>query len=246
MKILVTGASGVLGAHVARVASERGHGVRRLSRVERDGWIEGDVTTGAGLAEAIDGTDAIIHCATNPRRHKETDLRGTETLLQVAGGRHVVFPGIVGCDVIPLGYYLSKTATEETLEASGSPVTIQRFTQFHDLLWTRLSRRVRWPIALVPNHTRFQLLDASVAARHLVEAAERPAAGRLRDVGGPTVYDVRELARSVAAALDRKTRIVRVNRPGLVGAAFRAGGNLTENRDESGPTWNDYVAARMS
>lgn len=244
----MTGASGVLGSHVARVASERGHGVRRLSRAARDGWVQADVATGTGLAEAIDGIDAIIHSATNPSRHEETDLRGTRRLAQVArtvGNPPIVFPGIVGCDVIPLGYYRSKTAAEVALEASGSPFTIQRFTQFHDLLWERLSRLVRWPIAPVPNDTRFQVLDASVAARCLVAAAERPAEGRLPDLGGPTIYDVSELARSVAAALDRKSRIVRVNRPGLVGAAFRAGANLTENRDETGPTWNDYVAARM-
>lgn len=245
----MTGASGVLGSQVTRLASQRGHVVRRLSRTARPGWIQGDVVTGAGLAAATTGVEAIIHCATNPRRHKATDRQGTAQLVAVqsdAGLPHIVYPGIVGSDVIPLGYYKSKTAAENTLEASGAPVTIQRYTQFHDLLWMVLSRLVRSPFAPVPNDTRFQVLDASVAARHLVDAAERPPAGRLPDVGGPTVYEVRELARSVAAALDRKTRTVRVNLPGLVGAAFRAGGNLTENRDESGRTWNDYVADRIS
>jgi len=78
-----------------------------------------------------------------------------------------------------------------------------------------------------------------------VEAAEVGPQGRLPDLGGPTVYDVKDLARSVATALGRSRRVIGVNIPGLVGAAFRAGGNLTPNRDETGATWNDFVAARI-
>ena len=37
-----------------------------------------------------------------------------------------------------------------------------------------------------------------------------------------------------------------INVPGIVGAAFRAGGNLTPNRTSDGKTWNDFVAERMA
>ncbi|MEX2279586.1 MAG: NAD(P)H-binding protein [Acidimicrobiia bacterium] len=250
MEMLVTGASGVLGREVARIATADGHVVRRLSRSSRggDGWVVGDVGTGDGLTSAVTGVDVIIHCASDPRRHAATDRTGTKNLVQAAqraGGIHIVFPGIVGCDVIPLGYYKSKTAAEESLEQSDNPHTIQRFTQFHDLLWFALGKLTKWPIVPVPNDTRFQVLDSAVAARCLVEAAEAPAAGRLGDLGGPTVYDVRDLARSVAAAHGRRRRIIGINVPGLVGAAFRAGGNLTEHRDGTGATWNDFVAKQL-
>src|SRR5690606_29735273 len=153
---------------------------------------------------------------------------------------------IVGSDVIPLGYYRSKIAAEEILVDSQCPVSIQRYTQFHDLLWYRLARRTRFPVVAVAKDTRFQVLDAAVAARCLLEAAELPAAGRLPDLGGPTIYDIRDLARSVAAALGLRRRIIRVNRPGLIGAAYRAGANLTQNRDDRGETWNDFVARRIA
>lgn len=249
MEILVTGASGVLGSQVTSIALERGHTVRRLSRRERDGWWTGDIASGAGMDEAAGGVEAIVHCASNPRKHKSTDVNGTRRLIaaaRAAGNVHIVFPGIVGSDVIPLGYYRSKTLAEEALEESGLPITIQRFTQFHELLWTVLSMLTRSPLTVVPNDTRFQVLDSAVAARQLMDTVERGPSGRLPDLGGPTAYDVRDLARSVATALGRKRKVVRLNAPGLVGAAFRAGGNLTPNRDEYGATWNDFVARRLN
>lgn len=250
MEILVTGASGVLGRKVARIATANGHVVRRLSRSSREGegWVVGDVAAAEGLTQAVTGVDVVIHCASNPRRHAVTDRTGTTNLVeaaQQAGGIHIVFPGIVGSDVIPLGYYKSKTSAEENLERSGIPHTIQRFTQFHDLLWFVLGILTKAPIVPVPNDTRFQVLDSEVAARCLVSAAEGPPAGRLPDLGGPTIYDGKDLARSVATAHGRRRRIIGINMPGLVGAAFRAGGNLTEHRDESGATWNDFVAKQL-
>ena len=250
MEVLVTGASGVLGRLVSTVAVERGHTVRRLSRSgdDRTGWMGGDLVTGEGIREAVTGVEVIIHCATDPKNHKAADVAGTSRLLDAALASDrplIVYPGIVGSDVIPLGYYQSKTMVEQKLESSDCPYTIQRYTQFHDLLWHMMKRLTRPRIVPVPNDTRFQVLDAAAAARCLVAAAESPPARRLPDLGGPTVYDVRDLARSVATALGRKRRIVRINVPGLVGASFRAGGNLTENRDESGATWNEYVATRM-
>lgn len=251
MEILVTGASGVLGSRVASIAVERGHTVRRLSRRERDGdgWWTGDITSGAGMDEAAGGVDVIVHCASNPRTHKSTDVNGTRRLIaaaRTAGNTHIVFPGIVGSDVIPLGYYRSKTLAEKALEDSGLPVTIQRFTQFHELLWMALSMLTKSPLTIVPNDTRFQVLDSSVAARQLVDAVEREPSGRVPDLGGPTAYDARDLARSVATALGRKRKVVGINLPGLVGAAFRAGGNLTPNRDDQGATWNDFVARKLN
>ena len=250
MELLVTGASGVLGREVARLAGERGHTVRRLSRVERrgDGWVRGDMATGEGLSDAVAGVEAVIHCASDLRRRRSTDLAGATNLVTTAaasGKPHLVYPGIVGSDVIPLSYYRSKTAAEGVLEGSRCPVTIQRYTHFHDLLWFVLGKLTRPPIVTVPNDTRFQVLDSAVAARRLVDVAEGEPAGRLPDLGGPTIYDVKDLARSVAAARGLKRRVIGINAPGLVGAAFRAGGNLTVNRDETGVTWNDFVAGKL-
>src|SRR5690625_4688633 len=66
MKVLVTGASGFVGRHVCRRLLADGHEVTGLSRT-LDGLPEGvafraaDVSTGDGLADAVDGQDAVIH-----------------------------------------------------------------------------------------------------------------------------------------------------------------------------------------
>jgi uncharacterized protein YbjT (DUF2867 family) len=248
VEILVTGASGVLGRKVVKAGVARGHSIRRLSRAARDGWLEGNLSSGDGITEAVSGTSALIHCVTDPDDPESGDIAATRNLVTAAlanGGVHVVYPGIVGSDVIPLKYYGAKIAAEEILLESGCPVTVQRYTQFHELVWFMLGRLTRYPVVPVPKDTRVQTLDSAAAADALLDAAERPAAGRIADLGGPTIYDVADLARSVAGALGRRRPIVRVNYPGLVWTAFRAGANLTENRDDRGRTWNEFVAERM-
>ena len=72
MKIMVTGASGFVGSHVAREAGRRGHLVRCLVRRESDvslldgvaaERIPGDLTAKESLHAAVRGADAVVHCA---------------------------------------------------------------------------------------------------------------------------------------------------------------------------------------
>lgn len=65
MQILVTGASGFLGRHVAREFRERGHEVRGfdLAPGSDDGItvVEGDLTDASSITEAASGADVIVH-----------------------------------------------------------------------------------------------------------------------------------------------------------------------------------------
>ena len=73
MNVLVTGASGLLGGHVAELLSARGDKVRALVRKTSNRKVlqklanvelfEGSVERSDRLREAIDGIDAIVHCA---------------------------------------------------------------------------------------------------------------------------------------------------------------------------------------
>jgi uncharacterized protein YbjT (DUF2867 family) len=241
--ILVTGATGVLGTLVADGARRQGLAVRTAARSGAD--VAVDLVSGAGLENATTGIDAVIHCATDPRRHRRVDVAGTRRLLAQAAVP-IVLPSIVGCDVIPLGYYRSKLAAEELVTAHGPGFTILRATQFHHLVWNLFDRLARPPLMVVPHDTRFQAIDPSAVARMLVDAAMAGPAGRLDDIGGPFAYDARDLARSVLAATGRRRPIVRFNLPGLAGAALRAGGNLTPNRDIGGETWNEFVMGKTA
>ncbi len=250
MIALVTGGTGVLGRAIAEELLSRAHAVRVLTRSGSTSLPDGasrtvgDLITGLGLPDAVDGVHTIFHCATDNRRHRKVDRAGTESLVDVAaraGRPSIIYPGIVGSDVIPLGYYKSKLAAEKAIADSGLEWSVLRATQFHQLIWRLLGFQAKAPLMVVPHDTRFQPIDPRSVARAMVDAADRGATGRLPDLGGPTVYTAKDLAGSYLAAMGRRRRVIQLNAPGIAGAAFRAGANLTPNRDDSGATWNDFV-----
>ena len=204
-----------------------------------------DLSTGSGLDQALAGVEAVIHSATNPSRAKEVDVGGIRRLSAAAQtGVHLVFPGIVGSDLIATPYYKMKTASEDALVSSGQPWTILRATQFHQLIWFWYARRSRNPFLFVPSQTRYQVIDPLEVARRLVDAVEAGPQGRMDDLGGPTAYDAADLARSCLSAIDSRRKVIAYTRWGLPAAALRAGANLTANR-AGGETWNQFVARQI-
>jgi uncharacterized protein YbjT (DUF2867 family) len=135
-------------------------------------------------------------------------------------------------------------AAEEMVLSHRAGGTVIRATQFHQLVWSTLEQLARSPVLVVPHDTRFQVLDPAVLADALVRAVEQRIVGRTDDVGGAFAYGSKELAHSYLAASGRRRPVLALNVPGLTGAAFRAGGNLTPNRSSTGETWNDFVRRR--
>jgi uncharacterized protein YbjT (DUF2867 family) len=252
--VLVTGASGTLGRHVVSALAGRAYAVRAMTRTPDSRFpppaegVVADLGSGHGVPDAVDGVEAIIHCATEPRSHRQVDRDGTRLLVETArrsGVGHIVYPGIVGADIVPLRYYRSKIAAEDTIAASGIGWTLLRSTRFHEFVWWMLSRSARLPLAVVPAGTRAQPIDPAAVATRLADALERGPSGRLPDIGGAHAYEVTQLARSYMAAIELDRRILPLNLPGIVGASLRAGANLTPNRADDGRTWNDFVAERI-
>jgi len=115
--VLVTGASGFLGWHVARVAIERGCAVRALvrpgSRVEElpVETVTGDLRDPASLARAAGGCGVVFHVAAdyrlwarNPRELYDSNVEGTRNLLvaaRTAGVERVIYTSTVGAIGIP-------------------------------------------------------------------------------------------------------------------------------------------------
>jgi nucleoside-diphosphate-sugar epimerase len=103
-KILVTGGTGSLGCLVVQRLRDAGREVWVLSRSGHPGTIRADLLTGEGLEQAVNGVDAIVHCASSPTKTRGTDVEGTKRLLQAAIRAeisHFVFISIVGVDRNP-------------------------------------------------------------------------------------------------------------------------------------------------
>jgi len=114
---LVTGASGFLGWHVARVLRDRGHTVRALVRptskiqeldVEP---VVGDLRDAESLRRAVSGCEVVFHVAADyrlwsphPQDLYDSNVGGTRNLLsaaRAAGVSRFVYTSTVGCIGVP-------------------------------------------------------------------------------------------------------------------------------------------------
>ncbi|HET6201626.1 MAG TPA: NAD(P)H-binding protein [Planctomycetota bacterium] len=254
-EVLVTGGTGVLGRRVVAGLLREGHGVRILSRRARPlaprevRAVWGDLTGSPSLREAVEGAEAIVHCASSPfRRTRAVDVGGTARLLEVARGagvRHFLFVSIVGIDRNPLGYYRAKREAEALVERGVVPWTILRATQFHDLLFEGFRRMARFPVLLLPKGFRFQPVDAEEVADALVGLVRAGPSGRVSDLGGPEVREVADLARAWLAAAGRRRLLLPVALPGRVAGAFRSGANLSPDRAVGRVRWAEFLGRRL-
>jgi dihydroflavonol-4-reductase len=116
---LVTGASGFLGWHIARLLAERGHHVKalvrseaRLKEIEAES-VSGDLRDRASLERAVAGCGVVFHVAADyrlwtrdPNGMYQSNVEGTRNLLEAArsgGVERVVYTSTVGCIGIPRG-----------------------------------------------------------------------------------------------------------------------------------------------
>lgn len=251
--VLVTGASGDLGRHVVRHLTEAGHAPRRLvhrARPSQSGVDDrpGDLRTGEGLERAVEGVDAVIHCATSPFHPSAVDVDGTGRLLRALGSvappTHLIYISIVGVDDHPYFYYRAKVAAERLIAGSDIAWSIQRATQFHELLVRALRPSDRLPFAVVPGGLRFQPMAASEAARRLVEIVGEGPSGRLPDIGGPEVRDLVDLARAYRRANGKAPRVIALPLAGASAAAFRRGGHILAQSRYGRQTWEEFLAGR--
>lgn len=97
--LLVTGATGLVGSHVAEQAAHRGIRVRALCRANADTTIlrandvevvDGDLSDAASLAAACDSITAVVHCAAmvgdwGPTAgYRRVNVEGTRLLMNAA------------------------------------------------------------------------------------------------------------------------------------------------------------------
>ena len=247
-RLLVTGGTGVLGTQLVRRLRDRAE-VRVLSRgpSREAGFVRGDLETGEGLAAAVEGVDAIVHCASAADyRRPGRDVVQLRNLLDATGGArpHLVYVSIVGVDRIRFGFFQAKLENERLVERSGLPWTILRSTEFHDLIFMYLARLSKGPLAVVPRKALLQPVDVGEVAARMAELAMGPPAGRVPDFGGPKVESMEDLMRAYLAAAGRRRPVVAIPFGGRIGAALGVGGTLLTDDDKGTVAFADYVRAR--
>jgi dihydroflavonol-4-reductase len=133
---LVTGATGFIGWHVARLLVERGHRVRALVRpasklreLEAEP-VTGDLRDAASLDRAVAGCGLVFHVAAdyrlwarNPDELYGSNVEGTRNLLEAARGQgveRVVYTSTVGCIGVPKGGVGDETVPVTLAEMKGA------------------------------------------------------------------------------------------------------------------------------
>jgi dihydroflavonol-4-reductase len=132
MKLFITGATGFVGAHVARLAAAQGAELRLLTRATSNvknlpagaDLVVGDLREPEKFAAALQGCDAVIHVAADyrlwvpdPAEMYKANVEGTRELLRLA--REAGVPRVVyTSSVATMGFDRAGTIVNETTPVS--------------------------------------------------------------------------------------------------------------------------------
>ena len=132
MRLFITGATGFIGSHVARMAAQQGAELRLLTRQSSNlsnipvdsELVRGDLREPAKFASALRGCDALIHVAADyrlwvpdPAEMYKANVAGTRELLRLAreaGVQRVVYTS----SVATIGFRKDATAVDEQMPVS--------------------------------------------------------------------------------------------------------------------------------
>ncbi|KQP70144.1 3-beta hydroxysteroid dehydrogenase [Microbacterium sp. Leaf288] len=226
MRLAIAGGTGMTGGHIAEIARGRGHDVVSLSR--RTGV---ELLSGAGLAGALDGVDALIDVTNVTTAKPDVSVMffagATKSLLaaeRAAGVAHHLVLTIVGAEAAPDGYYAGKLVQERLVAGGDVPWTILRTTQFHEYA-AMMYHRGHAGAHVAPSG-RVQPVAVHEVAAHLVDLAEQRPAGRVTDLAGPQEESLADMVHRYAHAIGHRTPVPVVNTPGALGRALRSGALL--------------------
>ena len=251
--ILVTGGTGTLGKVVVNKLVNHNSDVSILSSKKNvklpDGvkLFTGNLETGDGLDKAIKDVDVIIHCASNSKNYQGTDILGTKNLLEVINKKihHFIYISIVGIDKSDFPYYLAKLEVEEMIQKSGIPYSIERATQFHNLvLFLIKSFKIENSSSIiVPEGMKFQTIDIRDVADKLVKLAGENPIGKISELGGPQVLDIEEMTKIYLKSIKKEDIKIKLREvEDDLYNVFKSGINLCPENARGKITWEDFLS----
>ncbi|MEU4242370.1 NAD(P)H-binding protein [Actinoplanes sp. NPDC026619] len=225
--VLVSGASGFIGSHVAARLAEEGHRVRAMTRRARDYHgagepIEADVSDPDSLAPAFAGVDVayyLIH-SLGANDFEQRDAAAARNFAEAAGAAQVeriIYLGGLGDGQLS-PHLRSRREVEELLESGPVPVTVLRAAVVigHGGISWEMTRQLaeRLPAMVTPRwvRTRTQPIALPDAVRYLTGVLEPiEARGRTYEIGGPEVLRYIDMLQRVAKI--RGTRLPNLTVP---------------------------------
>ena len=217
-RVLVTGATGFLGEHVARVAIGRGWQVRGLARspspVLADLGVEevrGDVTSAEEVAAALSGCEAVLHLAGMVSRDPDDGQRmmrvhvdGTRTVLREcarAKVRRVAVASSSGTIAVSRDERLHDESSDYATEVvAGWPYYCSKI--FQEKVALELGASLGLEVVVVSPSL---LLGPGDRRRASIQDVDRFLRRRIPIIppGGINFVDVRDAAEATVAALER-------------------------------------------
>ncbi|GAB6901686.1 NAD(P)H-binding protein [Kineosporia succinea] len=220
--VLVTGASGFVGSHLAERLVGEGHTVRAMTRHPEtyDGAGEavfGDVDDADSLAVAMEGCDAayyLVHSLESDdfeRKDADAALNFGEAAKR-AGLERIIYLGGLGVDDENLSPHLrSRRQVEELLPLAGVPVTVLRAAVVvgHGGISWEITRQLvdHLPAMVTPHwvNTKTQPIALPDVIRYLAGVLEPEAArGRVFEIGGPEVLRYKDMLGRAAAIMHKR------------------------------------------
>ncbi len=225
MRILVIGATGVIGAPVARQLAADGFDVRLLVRDATRGrsrlgpefeYVEGDVADQGSVEQAVRGCDGVhVSLAAATRNDMDrVERQGTATIAQAAASSGVYLLTYVSGSLVHAQYgqkipeHAAKVAAEQAIRTSGVPFVFFRPTYFMD----NLGRHIQGRRAVALGRPRpLHMVAASDFATMVSRAFRAPdVAGCDLAIHGPEPVTIAEALRVYCRAVEPDTRVVTV------------------------------------
>ena len=229
--ILVSGGTGYIGRCLVARLAEEGEKVRVLARrqarlPEGVEIVKGNVATGQGLAEAMEGVERVVHLVAIIRETGDQTFdgvirQGAENVVNAAKAAGVVkfvHQSAIGARDDPFyGYHKAKWDAEQAVRNSGLKHTVVRPSLVFgggDEFFTTLASLVRWnPIVPIAGEgkTRFQPIWVEDVVTCLIQCLQEGVHDdKTVEIGGPehlTYEEMLDLVKRVLGARRLKAHI---------------------------------------
>lgn len=210
MKIVVVGGTGLIGASLLSKLRERGHQAIAVSRS-----TDVDITTGAGLSDALEGAEIVIDTSNSrsddPVEMVEFFRRAGRVLLddaRRAGVKHHVTLSMLGADRLSLsGFFLAKLTQENLVRTSGVPFSILRSAPFFETIYGIVNDADDGTALRLPP-IPMQPIAADDVALALADAALSPPVNSVLEVTGPETFRLTDLALEVLTAFEDMRQVM--------------------------------------